>query len=173
MKLSHFYEILFLVALVLLQVLLLNRVNLFGYATPILYSYFLLKLPMGRNVFFVIIFTFLMGLAIDIFQNTPGMNAAAITIVAAFQRSIRSLFFDKNEYYDEFIPSIHAAPKAFLRFAAFVVSLHIVLLFMIEAFTLFNIVNTLLRIVSSIMLSFALIIAIDSLMYREKKISDP
>ena len=172
MKLSHFYEILFLATLILLQVLFLDRINLFGYATPILYSYFLLKLPMERNVFFVIISAFLMGLAIDIFQNTPGMNAAAITIVAAFQRNIRSLFFDKNEYYDEFVPGIHNATGAFLRFAAFVVSLHIALLFMIEAFTLFNLVNTLLRIVSSIIISFALIIAIDSLMYREKKISE-
>jgi len=172
MKLSYFYEILFLIGLILLQVLLLNRINLFGYATPILYSYFLLKLPMERNVFFVIISAFLMGLAIDIFLNTPGMNAAAITIMAAFQRNIRGLFFNKNEYYDEFVPSIHTEPKAFLRFAAFVVSLHIALLFMIEAFTLFNIVNTLLRIASSIVISFALIIAIDSLMYREKKISE-
>jgi len=172
MKLSYFYEILFLTALILLQVLILNRIHLFGYATPILYSYFLLKLPMGRNVFFVIIAAFLMGLSIDIFLNTPGMNAAAITIVAAFQRNIRSLFFDQNEYYEEFIPSIHATTKPFLRFAAFMVSLHIALLFMIEAFTLFNLVNTLLRIASSTLVSFALIVAIDSLMYRERKPSE-
>jgi hypothetical protein len=70
------------------------------------------------------------------------------------------------------VPNIHIAKGAFMRFAAFVVSLHIALLFMIEAFTLFNIVNTLLRIASSTVISFILIVAIDSLMYREKKISE-
>ena len=172
MKLDHLYEIALLLGLILLQVLLLNRISLFGYATPILYSYFLLKLPLGRNVFFVIIASFLMGLTIDIFLNTPGMNAAAITIVAAFQRNIRNLFFDRNELYDEFVPNIHTTTGAFVRFAALVVSLHITLLFFIESFTLFNLVNTLLRIVSSAIVSFALIMAMDSLMYRPKKISE-
>ena len=172
MKLDYFYEIALVIGLVLLQVLLLNRISLFGYATPILYSYFLLKLPMGRNVFYVIIVAFLMGLAIDIFLNTPGMNAAAITIVAAFQRNIRNSFFDRNEYYDEFVPSIHSTAGPFLWCAALVVSLHLTLLFFIESFTLFNLVNTLLRISSSIVLSFALIVAVDSLLFRPKKISE-
>jgi rod shape-determining protein MreD len=167
MKLSYFREILLLVGLILLQVLLLNRINLFGYATPVVYSYFLLKLPVGRNVFYVIISAFIMGFIIDIFLNTPAMNAAAITIVAAFQRNIRNLFFDRNEY-EEFIPSIHTSAKAFVRFTIFMVSLHITLLFFIESFTLFNLVNTLLRIVSSTIISIALIIAIDGLMYNEK-----
>jgi rod shape-determining protein MreD len=169
MKISYFYEILLLAALVLLQVLLLNRISLFGYATPILYSYFLLKLPVGRNVFYVIISAFIMGLAIDAFLNTPGMNAAAITITAAFQRNIRNLFFDRSEYeYEEFVPGIYTASGAFVRFAVFMVSLHITLLFFIESFTLFNLVNTLLRIASSAVFSIVLIIAIDSLMYKEK-----
>jgi rod shape-determining protein MreD len=167
MKVSYLREILLLAALILLQVLLLSRINLFGYATPVLYSYFLLKLPVGRSMFFVIIFAFAMGFIIDIFLNTPGMNAAAITIVAAFQRNIRNLFFDRNEY-EEYVPGIYTATGAFLRFTVFVVSLHITLLFFIESFTLFNLVNTLLRIVTSTVFSIVLIVAIDGLMYREK-----
>jgi len=172
MKLRHLYEIILLLALILLQVLFLNRIHLFGYATPIIYSYFLLKVAMERSVYFVLISSFLTGLTIDAFLNTPGMNAAAITIVAAFQQNIRGLFFAKNDFYDEFVPSIHSTPKQFLRLTVFVVSLHIILLFMIEAFTVFNVVNTLLRIVSSALFSIIIIVAIDSLMYREKKISE-
>ena len=167
MKLGYFREILFLAVLILLQVLVLNRINLFGYATPILYSYFLLKLPVGRNVFYIIISAFVMGLSIDIFLNTPGMNAAAITIVAAFQRNIRNLFFDRNEY-EEFVPGIYTSAKSFVRFTIFIVTLHITLLFFIESFTLFNLTNTLLRIVSSTAVSILLIIAMDSLIYKEK-----
>lgn len=55
-----FREILLFVMLVLLQVLLLNRIAVFGLAVPILYIYFLIKLPYGRNRFYVIVSGFLL-----------------------------------------------------------------------------------------------------------------
>ena len=167
MKVSYLYEWLLFMLLIFLQVMLLNRITLFGIATPVLYSYFLLKLPVGRNRFYVIIAGFLMGLIIDVFLNTPGMNAAATTIVAAFRRPIMNLFFDRVTY-DEFVPGIYTAAGPFARFTVFTVFLHLTLLFFIESFTLFNLVNTLLRVVSSSTISIVLILAIDSLMYKKK-----
>lgn len=167
MKLNYIYEILLLVVLVLLQVLLLNRINLFGITTPVLYSYFLLKLPIGRHPYYVIISSFIMGLIIDIFLNTPGMNAAAITIVAAFRKNILGLFFERDGYED-FVPGINTAAGPFVRFTIFMVVLHLTLLFFIESFTLFNLKNTLLRIVSGSVVSISLIIVLDSLIFRRK-----
>lgn len=167
MKISYLYEWLRFMLLIILQVMLLNRIALFGVATPVLYIYFLLKLPVGRNRFYVIISGFLMGLIIDVFLNTPGMNAAATTIVAAFRRPIINLFFSRVEY-DEFVPGMYTAAGAFIRFTIFTVLLHLTLLFFIESFTLFNLVNTLLRIVSSALISVILILALDSLMYKKK-----
>lgn len=167
MKLSYIYEIVLFVVLVLLQTLLLNRINLFGIATPVLYIYFLLKLPVGRTPYSVIMVAFLMGLIIDIFLNTPGMNAAAITIVATFRKNILGLFFER-EGHDEFVPGIYAAAGPFVRFTIFMVLLHIALLFFIESFTLFNLKNTLLRIVTSSVVTIPLIFALDSLMFRRK-----
>lgn len=167
MKLSYIYEILLFVLLILLQTLLLNRINLFGIATPVLYSYFLLKLPVGRNLYSVIVSSFMMGLIIDIFLNTPGMNAAAITIVGAFRKNILGLFFER-EGYDDFVPGINTAAGPFVRFTIFMVLLHLTLLFFIESFTLFNLKNTLLRIGTSSVVTIPLIIALDSLMCRRK-----
>jgi rod shape-determining protein MreD len=155
----------FFVALILFQVLLLNRISLFGVATPVLYVYFLLKLSIGRNLYYVITSAFVMGLIIDIFLNTPGMNAAAITIVAAFRKSISGLFFER-EGYDDFVPGMNVAAGPFVRFTIFMVILHLTLLFFIESFTLFNLKNTLLRIVTSSVVTIPLIIALDSLMFR-------
>lgn len=172
MKLSYFYEIVLFVLLILLQVLLLNRISLFGLATPVIYVYFLLKLPKGRNLFYVIISAFLMGLIIDIFLNTPGMNAAAITLVAAFRKPVMSLFFDKEEY-DEFVPGIYTAAGPFVRFTFFMVFLHLTILFFIESFTLINIMSTLLRIVTSAGITLLLIVTMDSLLYRRKQSEQP
>ncbi len=167
MKVSYLYEGLFFVLLVLLQVLLLSRIALFGIVTPVIYIYFLIKLPIGRSPFHVIISGFLLGLVIDIFLNTPGMNAAATTIVAAFRGPIMNLFYERVEH-DEFVPSIYNEAEAFVRFTVFTVVLHLTLLFFIESFTLFNLVNTLLRVVTSTIVSVALVLAVDSLMYKKK-----
>lgn len=167
MKISYLYEWLLFIFLILLQVLLLNRIALFGIATPVLYLYFLLKLPIGRNPFYVIISGFLLGLIIDIFLNTPGMNAAATTIVAAFRRPVMNLFFERVEH-EEYVPGVYNEAGAFVRFTIFTVFLHLTLLFFIESFTLFNLANTLLRVVTSAVISVILLLALDSLMYKKK-----
>ncbi len=167
MKISYLHELLLFLLLILLQVLLLSRISLFGLATPVLYGYFLLKLPMGRNLFFVIFSAFLLGLIIDIFLNTPGMNAAATTLVAMFRKSLMELFFEKEEFAG-FVPGMNNAAAPFVRFALFTIFLHLTLLYFIESFTLFNLGNTLLRIITSGVSSILLIIAIDSIIYRRK-----
>lgn len=165
---SIFKEILLFVILVLLQVLLLNRIAVFGLAVPILYIYFLIKLPYGRNRFYVIVLGFLLGIVIDIFLNTPGMNAAATTIIATLRSMVLNLFYPKNEYED-LVPGIHTSTAAFVKFTVMMVLLHQTLLFFIEAFTLFNLTSTLIRIGSSSILTIVLILALDSLSIRREK----
>ena len=46
--------------------------------------------------------------------------------------------------------------------------LHLTLLFFIESFTLFNLTNTLLRIVTSSVISVILLLALDGLTYKKK-----
>jgi len=114
----------------------------------------------------VVISGFLMGLIIDIFLNTPGMNAAATTIVATLRKPLMNIFFSKVEYED-FVPSIYTETGAFLRYSVVMVLLHQTLLFFIESFTFFNLTSTLIRIGASSVLTLILIIALDGLMYRK------
>jgi rod shape-determining protein MreD len=166
MKITFLREMVGFVVLVLLQTLVLNRISVFGVAVPILYIYFLIKLPKNRNLFYVVISGFLMGLIIDIFLNTPGMNAAATTIVATLRKPLMNIFFSKVEYED-FAPSIYTETGAFLRYSVVMVLLHQTLLFFIESFTFFNLTSTLIRIGASSVLTLILIIALDGLMYRK------
>ncbi|MFY9597954.1 MAG: rod shape-determining protein MreD [Dysgonamonadaceae bacterium] len=166
MKITFLREMAGFVVLVLLQTLVLNRISVFGVAVPILYIYFLIKLPKNRNLFYVVISGFLMGLIIDIFLNTPGMNAAATTIVATLRKPLMNIFFSKVEYED-FVPSIYTETGAFLRYSVVMVLLHQTLLFFIESFTFFNLTSTLIRIGASSVLTLILIIALDGLMYRK------
>ena len=76
------YQAGWFVGLVLLQTLVLNQMHIGGYATPFFYIYLILKMHtrMGRNA--LMLWGFLLGLTVDVFSDTLGMNAAAATCLA-------------------------------------------------------------------------------------------
>jgi rod shape-determining protein MreD len=166
MKLDYLYEVFLFVVLILLQVLVFNQISIFGFATPFLYIYFLLKLPMGRNEFYVIIIGFLLGFIIDVFLNTPGINAAATTLVASLRRPFLRLFFTREEF-ENFVPGIYSATGPFIRFAVIMVLIHQVALFGLESFSLFNPNILLLRLLSSVILTLILVFAMDSFVFKK------
>ncbi|HIB38599.1 rod shape-determining protein MreD [Mesonia sp.] len=71
--------------LVLLQVLILSNINFLGFINPYLYVLFILLLPFTLNQWKVLLYAFLIGIIIDVFQDSGGINAAA-SLVAAFFR---------------------------------------------------------------------------------------
>ena len=81
-----------LIGLVLLQVLFLNRINLFGYVTPLFYIWMIARFDSSMSRTSILLWAFFLGLSIDIFSGTPGLNAAAATLVAMFQPGIVKLF---------------------------------------------------------------------------------
>lgn len=162
-------EVVLFVTLVLLQVIVLSRITLFGFATPLLYIYFIIKLPFGRNRFYVIISSFILGLVIDIFLNTPGVNAAASTIVASLRVLVAPLFYPKNEL-EVIVPSIRTSASAFIKYTIVMVAFHHTLLFFIDALSLFNFTEMLIRIGSSSLVTILLILSMDSLFYRKGRV---
>lgn len=60
------------IAYVLVQAMVLGRIHLFGFATPLLYVYFVVKFPRNYPKWGILLWSFSLGLAIDIFCNTPG-----------------------------------------------------------------------------------------------------
>ncbi|MGI6074321.1 MAG: rod shape-determining protein MreD [Fermentimonas sp.] len=167
MKLKWIGEFVLFVSVVLVQVLLLNRILMVGMAVPIVYIYFVLKLNAGRNPYFVILSSFLLGFIIDMFMNTPGINAAATTIVGTCRQGIFYLFYDRDTHED-YVPSIHTDSFSFVKYTIFMVVLHLLLLFFIESFTFFNWEVTLKRTLTSSFVSVLLIIVVDSLIKKTK-----
>ena len=67
--------------LILLQVLLLNNINFLGYVNPYLYVLFLILFPFNGNQTLFLLLSFLLGLGIDLFEDSGGINAAACLAV--------------------------------------------------------------------------------------------
>jgi len=75
------------VVLVLVQVLVLNHINFLGYINPYLYVLFIVLLPFDLAQWKTMVFAFLIGLTIDVFQDSGGIQAAAC-LVAAYLRPL-------------------------------------------------------------------------------------
>lgn len=160
------YTLLFIV-LVLLQVSVLNRISFFEYGTPLVYIYFILKLPIGTNRSLSTLLGFLLGFIIDIFSNTPGINASASTLIGFLNTPIQRGFFMKDENEDK-IPSLSLFRGTFLKYAGLMILIHLIVLISLESFSYFNIELILFRIALSASLSFIIIFAFEGLSFKKK-----
>lgn len=162
------FTILFVI-LVLLQVLILDHISFLGYATPFIYIYLILKLPIGINRYLIILIGFLLGFIIDLFCNTPGMNAAATTCIAFFRRPIQGLFFERDDF-ESYTPSLSVLGAGFMKYVILSVLIHHTILFLVESFSYFNIIVVLLKILSSSIITSLLIFAIEIFSSNKKKV---
>lgn len=149
------------VILVLLQVLILNKISLFYLATPYLYIYFIIKLPFDINRNALLIISFFLGLIIDIFSNTPGINAAATTLVAFCSKPIESFIFTLDDYESQ-TPRLSILRSAFIKYTGIIIIIHHTTLILLESFSLFNLTIILLKIVTSSLLTFILILGLEN-----------
>ena len=155
------------ILLVLLQVLVLNKISFLGYAVPFAYIYFMLKLPVGINRNVAVFAGFLLGFVIDIFCNTPGMNAAATTLIGLLCRPVQGLFFMVDDHNEQ-APGFKSLGSAFLKYALLLIIVHHIVLVSIESFSFFNIKLVLLRIMLSAILTFVLVFAFEGFSTKKK-----
>ncbi len=86
------------ILLLLLQVLVLNHVLLFGYINPILYILFVFLYPIKKEKGIFLVLSFLLGLSVDIFSNSGGVNAAATLLIAYIRLPLLHLIQNKTEF---------------------------------------------------------------------------
>ena len=138
------------------QVVALGRIHFFGVATPLLYVYFVLQFPRNYPKWASLLWAFALGLAVDIFFNTPGLSAASLTCVAAIQPYYLELLLP-NDAFEQLTPS--AKTLGSIKY----ITLHCLLYFMLERFSFFNATQWLLCIVGSTLLTMILILTLETL----------
>ena len=88
--------ILQLIGWVLLQGILLNNMNLFGYANPALYLLFFMPYPAVADRALLLLLAALSGLAIDALSNTSGLYSCATLCVVFLRPLLIRLFFGQS-----------------------------------------------------------------------------
>ena len=155
----------FLIAAVI-QVLLFSHIHLFGYATVYIYLLFILKMPRfaTRNV--QMVWAFALGLVVDMFSNTPGINAAAATLLA-FMRNYVLAMFIPNGITEDFTPGTRVLRwGAYVSYAAICTLIFCTTLFLLEFFTLSHPLHLAISVSGSTLLTLLFVIVFESLNRR-------
>lgn len=151
--------------LVVIQIFMLNRITLFGEYTPVLYPVFVLYYPFFRNQYHFFALSFLLGLFIDAFMGTWGINAFATTTIAYFRTLI---FRSSTETTTDFFTFSTLQWSQFLLFILVSIAIHQVLVHCIEFFKFSRMLEILLNSIVSAFISFVFIL-LYTLIFRIKQ----
>lgn len=123
------------IGLALLQVLVLNHLNLFGHFNPMVYIVWVFLFPIRKTRTLFLILSFLLGISIDFFSDSGGINAFAITFIAYLRLPILKAILRKSDLdYVQFNLKSISFNKAFLFIAALTI-IHHFMVFSLEYFS--------------------------------------
>ena len=151
--------------LVLAQVIVFNHICIFNVAVPMVFIYLIVRLPITLSPNWVLTISFFLGLIVDIFSDTYGMNALACTILAMVRHPVLRLYVPREEDLTRPEPSMQSLGTAvYMKYLLTMTLIYCALIFLIEAFTFFNPLQLVLRILFSTLLSMILMLGIDAIM---------
>lgn len=157
------YFILFWVC-ILAQVLIFNQIALFNLAYPIIFIYFIIRLPIDLKLSLVFTFSFLLGLIVDIFSDTPGVNALACTLISSIRIPIYYAYMDKDDITSRLTPGVSSMGIwEYSKYLLSFVFIYCLLAFTIEYFSFADVKGIVIISASSTLLTFVLLLAIDCL----------
>lgn len=148
--------VLFLV-FVLAQALVLGGIHLFNCATPLLYVYFVLMFRRNYPKWALLLWSFTMGLLIDVLFNTPGLAAASLTLIAVIQPYLLEVFTTQDSA-ENLEPTLDTLGwEKYAIYAAILVLLFCTVIYSLEMFSFFNLLHWAMCIIGSTLITLVFI----------------
>jgi rod shape-determining protein MreD len=162
MSVDFFKRLGWFVVLCMAQVLILNHIHLFDIAIPLLYVYFTITFRRGTPKWMIQLWSFALGLAIDVFSNTPGLASGSLTLIAAIQPYLLELFVPRDSMENLEVSISSLGIGKFITFSAVLLVVYCLVFFALEAFSFYNWEYWLVCAGASSLLTFFLMMAIES-----------
>lgn len=118
-----------------LQLLLFNNIDLFGYLNPYPYILFILLYPVNGNKPTLLISSFFLGLFLDMFTNSEGVHATASLVLAYIRPSLFKFSFGLSYEYQTVKIAEKITPER-ISFLVLAIFTHHLVLFLLEFFRL-------------------------------------
>lgn len=151
------------IGLILLQVLVIDNIRLGFYVHPYVYVLFIFLLPFNIQKWQLLILGFFTGLIVDLFNGTPGLNAAATVFMSFIRPYVISSMTRRKDINANDEPSLNNMGISwFIVYTLILLISHNFILFLLEAFSIkllgTILIQTLLSVFSSLMLIFIILL---------------
>ena len=158
------------IILVLLQTLVCNNIILHDIASPFIYIIFILMLPVSLSPIKTLWVSFLIGLTLDVFSGTGGVQAFSCVFIGYMRPKILSMVMPPGGYEDITTPDISRLGFMwFVSFSLSMVFLHHLILIYIDRFSFYMFWSTMGRVFASSILTFAFVMIYAFMFYPKKR----
>lgn len=158
------------ISLVFLQVFLLKNISLYSLSTPYLYILFILLLPFETPNVLLFLLSFILGLTIDAFYDTPGLHAASCVVLALVRVLFISITVQKDGFDNEPEPTLSIMGfRWFFTYALILTLAHHFFLFNLEVFRFDELEYTLTRFLFSSIFTVFLMLVSGLIFFRRKE----
>jgi hypothetical protein len=169
MILEIFSYLLRFLAILLIQLLVVDNIELSSFINPYIYVSFILMLPITLAPWLVVVLSFLTGGVMDSFASTPGLHMAATTFMGFMRFHYLRATTTKEDMESRITPSLSRKGIVWFVVYCFVLTfIHHLLLFFLEIYGFREFFSTLMRVVLSSMVTVMLIVIGQLLFYRNK-----
>lgn len=131
-----------------LQIVLFNHINILGFATPYPYILFILLFPINTNKKFLLIVSFLMGLLLDVFNDSGGVHAAACLSLAYLRDTFLKISYGVSYEY-HMIKITERFSTELITYVFLSVVLHHIVFYSLEIFSFNFVLEILLKTLTS------------------------
>ncbi len=170
MILEIFSYLLRFIAIILLQILVVNNIELSSYINPYIYVAFILTLPVTMKPWQIVFLSFILGAAMDAFSSTPGLHIAATNFMGYMRIHYLRATTTKEDIEGRMVPSISQKGIVWFSVYGFVmVFMHHLVLFFLEIYGFHEFFRTLSRVFVSTLVTLLLIVVGQLLFFRSKK----
>lgn len=152
------------------QVLLMRNMVLFNTAFCYIYVAFLLFLPIQMPKVPLLLLAFLVGIIIDVFYDTVGINAAACVLLAYLRPYVLALLTPRDDYEKNDSVNVHIMGwRWFTVYSLFLIFMHHLALFFLELGSFRALGFTLVKIFLSTQFTFLVVIIIQLLFFSARR----
>jgi hypothetical protein len=161
-------NILRFIGLLLIQVTILNRINFGGFINPQIYVLYVILFPYyNKNKGYFLLSSFFLGISIDFFMNSGGINAFSLTLIAFFRQTIFNMIIGKQDKNESI--SFHEIPMAkAITYILILTFIHTTSIFWLENFSFDQLGLMFIRIILSTIYSTVIIYLSLSLFLNKK-----
>ena len=153
-------------AIMLIQVLLVNQLQLYGVCHPYIYVLCLLMMPITLSHSVSLIIGALVGLVMDICCNSLGIHMAGCVLLMFIRPYLIGVIVNDKDRLNEQISLRSIGMEAFVKYVIILVLIHHLTVFMLAAWSWEHILFVLIETFVSSLITIAVIIGYNLLIYK-------